>query len=206
MFHMEHIKGGFRMVQLASEKYLELKKEVSRMASMANKRLVRLERNELTNLPAYQSWVDGGSIKFSVKGKDYNQLQSEFWRLKRFLDNKTSLVRQANNYLREMAENTGIKYNSLADLKAKSKEFFRLADKIKEYYKISESNALALDYQKIWEQINVQIKQGILDLTGVESTEETLQIFINELDRVSQVENNQEGFKEGIKDWDFIKI
>ena len=194
------------MVQLASEKYLELKKEVSRMASMANKRLVRLERNELTNLPAYQSWVDGGSIKFSVKGKDYNQLQSEFWRLKRFLDNKTSLVRQANNYLREMAENTGIKYNSLADLKAKSKEFFRLADKIKEYYKISESNALALDYQKIWEQINVQIKQGILDLTGVESTEETLQIFINELDRVSQVENNQEGFKEGIKDWDFIKI
>ena len=192
--------------QIASEKYLELKKEVSRMASMANKRLVRLERNELTNLPAYQSWVDGGSIKFSVKGKDYNQLQSEFWRLKRFLDNKTSLVRQANNYLREMAENTGIKYNSLADLKAKSKEFFRLADKIKEYYKISESNALALDYQKIWEQINVQIKQGILDLTGVESTEETLQIFINELDRVSQVENNQEGFKEGIKDWDFIKI
>ncbi len=192
--------------QLASEKYLELKKEVSRMASMANKRLVRLERNELTNLPAYQSWVDGGSIKFSVKGKDYNQLQSEFWRLKRFLDNKTSLVRQANNCLREMAENTGIKYNSLADLKAKSKEFFRLADKIKEYYKISESNALALDYQKIWEQINVQIKQGILDLTGVESTEETLQRFINELDRVSQVENNQEGFKEGIKDWDFIKI
>jgi uncharacterized protein YlxP (DUF503 family) len=194
------------MVQLASEKYLELKKEVSRMASMANKRLVRLERNELTNLPAYQSWVDGGSIKFSVKGKDYNQLQSEFWRLKRFLDDKTSLVRQANKYLREMAENTGIRYNGLADLKAKSNEFFRLADKIKEYYKISESNALALDYQKIWEQINVQIKQGILDLTGVESTEETLQRFINELDRVSQVENNQEGFKEGIKDWDFIKI
>jgi hypothetical protein len=192
--------------QIASEKYLALKKEVSRMVSMANKRLRRLERNELTDLPAYQSWVEGGAVKFSVKGKDYNQLQSEFWRLKRFLDNKTSLVRQANKYLREMAENTGIKYNSLADLKAKSKEFFKLADKIKEYYKMSEMNALALDYQKIWEQINVQIKQGVLDLTGVESTEETLQRFINEIDRVSQVENNQEGFKENTKDWDFIKI
>jgi len=194
------------MTQLASKKYLELKKEVSRMASMANKRLKRLERNELTDLPAYQSWVKGGAIKFSVKGKDYNQLQAEFWRLKRFLDNKTSLVREANKYLREMAENTGIKYNSLAELKAKSKEFFRLADKIKEYYKMSELNALALDYQKIWEQINVQIKQGILDLTGVESTEERLQIFIQELEKVVQVEDNQEGFKEGIKDWDFIKI
>ena len=194
------------MVQIASEKYLALKKEVSRMASMANKRLKRLERNELTDLPAYQSWVKDGAVKFSVKGKDYNQLQSEFWRLKRFLDNKTSLVREANKYLIEMAENTGIKYNSLAELKTKSKEFFRLADKIKEYYKMSEMNALALDYQKIWEQINVQIKQGILDLTGVESTEETLQRFIQEIEKVSQVENNQEGFKEGIKDWDFIKI
>ena len=194
------------MAKLASEKYLALKKEVSRMASMANKRLKRLERNELTDLPAYQSWVQGGAIKFSVRGKDYNQLQSEFWRLKRFLDNKTSLVRQANKYLREIAKNTGIKYKSLADLKVKTREFFKLADKIKEYYKASEMNALALDYQKIWEQINVQIKQGILDLTGVESTEERLQRFIDEIDRVSQVENNKEGFKEGIKDWDFIEI
>ena len=194
------------MVKIASEKYLELKKEVSRMASMANKRLKRLERNELTELPAYKSWVEGGGIKFSVAGKDYNQLQSEFWRLQRFLDNKTSLVRQANKHLREMAENTGIKYNGLADLKTKASEFFKLADKIKEYYKMSKLNALALDYQKIWEQINVQIKQGIIDLTGVESTEETLQRFIQEIDRVSQVENNQEGFKEDSKDWDFIKI
>ena len=194
------------MVKLASEEYKAFRKEVSRLASMANKRLKRLEKNELTDLPAYQSWVEGGAIKFGVKGKDYNQLQSEFWRLKRFLDNKTSLVRGANKYLREIAENTGIKYNNLADLKVKAKEFFKLANKIKEYYKMSELNALALDYQKIWEQINVQIKRGILDLTSVESTEERLQRFIEELEKVSEVEDNKEGFKEGFKDWDFIKI
>ena len=194
------------VVKLASDKYLELKKETSRMASMANKRLVRLERNELTELPAYKSWVEGGGIKFGVANKDYNQLQAEFWRLKNFLDNKTSTVRQANKFLREMASNTGIKYNGLADLKTKANQFFKLADKVKEYYRASELNALALDYQKIWEQINVQIKQGVIDITGVESTESTLQKFIQELDRVSQVENNQEGFKEDGKDWDFIKI
>ena len=176
------------------------------MASMANKRLKRLERNELTELPAYQSWVQGGSVKFSVAGKDYNELQSEFWRLKNFLDNKTSTVRQANSFLKEMASNTGIKYNGLADLKTKANQFFKLADKIKEYYKASEQNAQALDYQKIWEQINTQVKQGIIDLTGVESTEQTLQKFLDEIEKVSQVELNQEGFKEGGKDWDFIKI
>lgn len=188
--------------KLASEVYRALRREVSRMASIANKRLKRLETNELTELPAYKSWVEGGSIKFGVKGKDYNEVQSEFWRLKNFLDNKTSLVRQANNFLKEIAENTGIEYDGLADLKTKSNQFFKLADKIKEYYKASEQNALALDYQKIWEQINVQLKQGIIDITGVESTEQTLQKFIEEIDRVVEVEDNKEGFKE----WDFIKI
>lgn len=193
-------------VKKATDKYIELKKEVSRMSSMANKRLVRLERNELTELPAYKSWVENGAIKFSVKGKDYNQLQSEFWRLKNFLDNKTSLVRQANKFLKEMAHNTGIKYNGLADLKTKSNQFFELADKIKQYYKASELNALALDYQKIWEQINIQLETGNITIDGELSTEEILDRFITELDKVQKVEESYQGFSEHNSDWDFIKL
>lgn len=193
-------------IKKATEEYKALRKEVSRMSSMANKRIARLETNELTNLPAYQSWVKGGSVRFGVRGKDHNQVQAEFWRLKNFLDNKTSLVRQANTFLREMAEDTGIQYNGLEDLKTKTTQFFKLADKIKEYYKSAEQNAFALDYQKIWEQINVQVKQGILDLSGVEDTESMLQKFIDEMDRIKEVENSKEGFKEGGKDWDFIRI
>lgn len=193
------------MTQVASDKYLALKKEVSRMASMANKRLVRLERNELTELPAYKSWVDNGSIKFSVANKDYNQLQSEFWRLKNFLDNKTSTVRQANSFLRKMAESTGIKYSGLADLKAKSKDFFKLANKIKEYYKSAELNAQALDYQKIWEQINTQIKQGAIEIGQEQSIDEVLQKYLNAMDEVSEVEKGLEGYKDS-GEWDFIKL
>lgn len=193
------------MVQVASDKYLQLKKEVSRMASQANKRLVRLESNELTELPAYQSWVDGGAIKFSVKGKDYNQLQAEFWRLKNFLDNKTSLVRQANKYLRDMANVTGIKYGNLSELKAKSKQFFELANKVKEYYKASEKSAIALDYQKIWEQINFQIKQGEIQIGIEQSTDAILQQFLNAMDKVAEIETGQEGYRES-GEWDFIKL
>ena len=193
------------MVQVASDTYLKLKKEVSRMASQANKRLVRLESNELTELPAYQSWVDGGAIKFSVKGKDYNQLQSEFWRLKNFLDNKTSLVRQANKYLRDMANVTGIKYGNLSELKAKSKQFFELANKVKEYYKASEQSAIALDYQKIWEQINFQIKQGEIQIGQEQSTDEVLQQFLNAMDKVAEIETGQEGYRD-TGEWDFIKL
>ena len=120
-------------VPVASDKYKALRKEVSRMASAANKRLNRLQANDLQALPAFQAWEQNGAIKFSVKGKDYNQLQSEYWRLKNFLDDRTSTVRGANDFLREMAKNTGIKYNGLADLKEKSRSFFELAEKIKQY-------------------------------------------------------------------------
>lgn len=194
------------MTKIASDKYLELKKEVSRMASMANKRLVRLERNELTDLPAYQSWVKGGSVKFSVAGKDYNELQSEFWRLKNFIDNKTSLVRQANKYLREVADHTGIKYNTLGDLKSKTKQFFQLADKIKEYYKTTDMMAMALDYQKIWEQINEQVKKGTIELNESMSTEEILDRFLKAMEDLSEVEEGKEGYSEDGKNWDFIKL
>ena len=192
--------------KLASDEYKTLRKEISRLSSMANKRIKRLESNELTELPAYKSWYDNGHIKFSVKGKDYNQLQSEFWRLKRFLDDKTSTVRQANSFLKEMAQNTGIKYNGLTDLKSKSKQFFDLAEKIKQYYQSANQSAIALDYQKIWQQINTQIKQGVIEIGGTESTESVLNKYLDEMNKVQPVENNQEGYKDNSSIYDFIQI
>lgn len=193
-------------VKLASDEYKALKKEVSRMASMANKRLKRLEKNELTHLPSYKAWEENGSIRFSVKGKTHQQLQAEYWRLKNFLDAKTSTVRGANAFLKEMAKNTGIKYNGLADLKTKSQKFFELANKIKQYYKNAEQSALALDYQKIWQQINEQIKQGVISIDNEESTESVLNKYLNAMDKVQPVETNSEGYKNGGTEWDFIKL
>lgn len=193
-------------IKVASEEYKILKKEVSRMASMANKRLRRLEKNELTHLPAYKAWEENGGIKFSVAGKSHKQLQSEYWRLKNFLNAKTSTVRSANNFLKDMAKNTGIKYRGLADLKTKTQKFFELANKIKQYYRNAEKSALALDYQKIWQQINQQIQQGIISIDTTESTESVLNKYLNAMEKVQPVEMNNEGYKRGGTDWDFIKL
>lgn len=192
-------------VKLASDKYLELKKETSRLASMANKRLVRLESNNLQMLPAYREWESHGAIKFSVKGKNYQQLQSEYWRLKHFLDDRTSTVRQANKFLREMAENTGIKYRGLEDLKNKSAKFFELVEKIKEYNMSINQSAQALDYQKIWQQINTYVNSTNTDLASAVSSDEQLQRFLSFMDSVQPVENKQEGYSTG-NEWDFVEI
>lgn len=193
-------------VNLASDKYKELRAEVSRMASMANKRLNRLENNNLTMLPAYQAWEQNGSIRFSVKGKDYNQLQSEFWRLKNFLDDRTSTVRKANAFLREMAENTGIKYNGLEDLKNKSARFFELAEKIREYNQAIGQAAQALDYQKIWQQINTAVQQDAIDLSEAVSSDEQLERFLDFMNEVQPVEDNQEGYSLTNSNFDFVEI
>lgn len=193
-------------VNLASDKYKELRAEVSRMASMANKRLNRLENNNLTMLPAYQTWEQNGSIRFSVKGKDYNQLQAEFWRLKNFLDDRTSTVREANSFLREMAENTGIQYNGLEDLKNKSARFFELAEKIREYNQAIGQAAQALDYQKIWQQINTAVQQDDLDLSEAVSSDEQLERFLDFMNDVQPVEDNKEGYSLTNSNFDFVEI
>ena len=193
-------------VNKASDKYKELRREVSRMASMANKRIDRLERNNLTMLPAYQAWEKNGSVRFSVKGKSYEETQAEYWRLKKFLDDRTSTVKQANDFLREMAENTGIQYNGLEDLKTKSAKFFELADLIKQYNQSINQSAQALDYQKIWKDINTYVLDTDADLADAVSSEEQLEKFLNYMNLVQPVENNQEGFSLNGKKWDFIEL
>lgn len=142
--------------------------EVQRKASMANKRLARLERNNLTDLPAYRSWVEyGGGIKFSVAGKDYNELQAELSRVNHFLNSKTSLVRQANKHMTDIAKMTGVKYDKVSELPSKLSGFFKLASQVEQYLRITEQSASAIGYQKIWEVINKYVEDEKKDLDKV---------------------------------------
>lgn len=144
----------------------QLRREASRLVSMANKRLIRLEANKLTDVPAYQQLVDimGNKPRFSIRGKDYNELQREISRMRRFLDAKTSTVRGANQVLREMAKNTGIKYKTMKELREKSKLFFELASKVEQYLRTVHDIASAIGYQKIWQAVNTYVKDVKRDL------------------------------------------
>lgn len=142
--------------------------EVQRKASMANKRLVRLERNNLTDLPAYRSWVEyGGGVKFSVAGKDYNELQAELARVNHFLNSKTSLVRQANKHMKDLAKMTGVKYEKVSELPNKLSGFFKLASQVEQYLRLTEQSASAIGYHKIWEVINKYVEDERKDLEKV---------------------------------------
>ena len=138
--------------------------EASRKASLANKRIQRLENAGLKESPAYKRWLRDGGEKFSVKGKTYREVQSEIKRLNRFIDAQTSTVRGTHKVLKDMAKNTGQTYKNLAELKQKSAKFFELASKTEQYLRNIHDAGSAIGYQKIWEQINTYVKESNADL------------------------------------------
>lgn len=150
---MQKVAGDAMMAE-RDAKIRALKAEVSRKASMANKRLERLERNNLQDLPAYSQWVKDGEVRFGVRGKNWNELQAELGRLNRFIDAKTSTVRSSNKYLKEVAERTGVSYTSVKELPDKLQSFFELSSKIEQYLRNVEGSASAIGYHKIWEVVN----------------------------------------------------
>ena len=143
----------------------ENRKQISRLVSLANKRLKRLENAGLNDSPAYQKWVEAGAEKFSVKGKDHNELQRELSRLKNFIESETSTVRGVNNVLKQMAQNTGIEYSNMQELKDNAKTFFELSSKVEQYLRNVDDMASAIGYQKIWESINQYVKDERITLT-----------------------------------------
>lgn len=160
------MRGGKVPNEAKAAEIRKFRKEASRKAALANKRLERLERNDLKSSPAYQRFVDEGGHRFGIKGKSYNEVQTELARMNRFIDSVTSTVKGVHSVLKDMAKNTGIGYKTMDELKKKSAKFFELASKVEQYLRNVEDVASAIGYQKIWEAVNQYVKDSQIDLGG----------------------------------------
>lgn len=170
----EKVQKGVEKVTLdaAQEKLDRIaayRAEASRLASLANKRLKRLEKNGLQDTPAYQSYLKHGGEKFSVRGKTYNEVQAEMSRMKRFIDSKTSTVRGVNSTLKDIAKNTNIKYSNLKDLRSKATKFFELSSKVEQYLRTVDDMASAISYKQIWESIDEYVTTNVIALDGADN-------------------------------------
>ena len=131
------------------------RQEASRKVSMANKRLRRMEQQNLTMSPAYKKWADEGGQKFGVRGKSMAEVRVEVARLNKFLNQTTSTVRGTKNYLSNVASQVGIKqWGSFQSLNNQLQGFFEVASRVQEYLRNSKEVAVSIGYKKIWEQVN----------------------------------------------------
>lgn len=93
-------------VQINKMSRRELAQVTSILASAANKRIARIEKAGVTS-PAVAN-IKKHDGKFSVKGKNTNQLRSEFARARSFMTNVTSTVKGAKASARQIEKNLGL--------------------------------------------------------------------------------------------------
>lgn len=135
-------------------KQKQLRQEASRLVSMANKRLKRLEEQNLLESPSYKKWVDDGGQKFGIRGKSMEEVKQEIARLNDFLKKQTSTVTGAKQYFKNVADKVGIKdFNDFPDLQRKLNNFFETTAKVKEYLQNSKEIGVSIGYQKVWEEV-----------------------------------------------------
>lgn len=138
-----------------SEKERKYRQEASRKVSMANKRLKRLEEQNLTMSPAYKKFIDEGGQKFGIKGKSIEEVKVEVARLNKFLNQTTSTVKGTKQYLTNIATEVGIKeWGDFQSLHNQLRGFFEVSERVREYLKNTKEVAVSIDYKKIWELVS----------------------------------------------------
>lgn len=150
------------------------RKRVLQLQSAANKRLKRLEQAGLTNSPAYQYIIQEMEYpRFSVKNKSHNEVISQFWKLKRFLESETGSVTGYKRVLEERRKMLKIKKTSdYIALEGELQNYFAFARVLEDYYKQMGNLALALDYRRIWQVVTQTIKTGKTTLTELKNDTE----------------------------------
>ena len=141
-------------------KHRQLRQEASRLVSMANKRLKRMEEQNLLESPAYKKWIEDGGQKFGIRGKSKEEVKQEVARLNDFLKKQTSTVTGAKQYFKNVADKVGIKdFNGFPDLQRKLNNFFETTAKVKEYLQNSKEIGVSIGYQKVWEEVSNYVQE-----------------------------------------------
>lgn len=149
------IKISVKKTQVFTEQERKYRQEASRKVSMANKRLKRMEEQNLSMSPAYRKWIEEGGQNFGIKGKSTAEVKAEVSRLNKFLKQTTSTVRGTKKYLTNIASQVGIKqWGSFDSLNAQLKDFFEVSNRVQEYLKNTKEVSVSIGYKKIWEQVN----------------------------------------------------
>lgn len=147
----------------------DMARNISVLASAANKRIVRLEKSGVRS-PALD-FVKTHGGKFSVAGKTQNQLLIEYFRLQQFMSSKTSTVRGAKSWKLKVKKavekavlirlapndkdgkiNVRKMVQELFDDPQKEQMFWDLYSRLVEEYDVKEK------YEKVWNDIAQAMK------------------------------------------------
>lgn len=137
----------------------ELARETSKLVSAANKRLRRMEKRGISTPATAYIYEHGG--KFSVAGKNLEQVREEYQRVKGFLESETSTFQGFRKWEKGLSntlkERTGIDYNSFTE--DEKRLFWKAYSKLEE---LDAANVYGARYKESINKIYDSIKAGKL--------------------------------------------
>lgn len=124
-------------IQVSKGKQRALRAKVESQIQQAKRQIKEIEKNGLKETPALNELNKRGTT-LTTKGKNYNQLQSTYFSLARFLKAQTSTAQGAIRVLEQTARTIGAENTTPQGLKDLAEEFFEIASKTDELLKTGE--------------------------------------------------------------------
>lgn len=125
-------------IQVSKGKQRALRARVEAQIQQAKRQIKQIEKNGLTETPAITELNKRGTT-LTTKGKNYNQLQSTYFSLDKFLKAQTSTAQGALRVLEQTAKIIGAENTTPQGLKDLAEEFFEIASKTDELLKTGET-------------------------------------------------------------------
>lgn len=158
---------AFKMPKTEIE-WRKFRNKVQKDVNRANALLKKLENNNLENTPSYRTFVDNeGRSRFGIKGLKNEEVNQEWQKVKSFLDNTTSTVKGAKNFVNQASKTIGI---SSKDFNLIYPNFWKIADALRNSLEGSKASYLALDSDRVINTVREVIErheQGIAEIEDI---------------------------------------
>ena len=166
-------------IQVSKGKQRALRARVEAQIKEAKQRIKQIEKNGLKETPALNELNKRGTT-LTTKDKNYNQLQSTYFSLQKFLKAQTSTAQGALRVLEQTAKIIGAENTTPQGLKDLAEEFFSIASKTDELLKTGE-NKYSAGSTRIFEAIRRVQKENSALWQKAGSTAEKANVIVQKL-------------------------
>ena len=187
-----YIKAKPTRAQLKAEKQVQqgkeraLKARLRGMIQQAKTQIKGLENIGL-NTPALQKLRAKTDLR--TKGKSYNELQSTYFAIDKFLKSMTSSVKGATRALEKTAEIIGMKNSTPSQIAQHAKEFFEIASKAEQALQVSGISQGSPIIQRIIRELNQKNDEA---WRNAKSIDEKVSIVLKEIEKSQTIQQEDE--------------
>lgn len=187
-----YIKAKPTRAQLKAEKQVQqgkeraLKARLKGMIQQAKSQIKGLENAGL-NTPALQKLKSKTDLK--TKGKSYNELQSTYFAIDKFLKSMTSNVKGATRALEKTAEIIGMKGSTPSQIAQHAKEFFEIVSKAEQALQVSGISIGSPNVQIIVRELN---QRNDAVWRNAKTIEDKVSAVLKEIDKSQTIQQEDE--------------